>query len=129
MANEIIATTAPVSRNGSDHESERRIDWLRAWQDPIPFICDPSDAPKIKNLKTKVRIYVRGFLAEFNAEKGTNYVVTDFRFDRNDDKNFGYEVSAFLYPPLPDGAGHDDDHDEGGGHLIPPPPPPPDKVD
>ncbi len=114
------------------------INWLEHWR-PIEFVSDPEDDKKIKDLKKKVRVLVRGWLADYAAENGTNHVVKKFKFEKRSNGSelpLKYDVYAYIYPdPVEDG--HNGEHHEGGEpgeepggeHLTPPPPPPPGRVD
>ena len=99
--------------------SDPKVNWLAHW-DTIPFTADPDDTVKIKEKKMNIRVYVRGWLAEYNAENGgDDYIVREFKFDMMNGLPLKYVVKAFLNPPART-SGHGP-----GGHLIPPPPPPP----
>ena len=102
-------------------DSLKKINWVGEWES-IPFTADPEDREKIKEIKKKIRVHVRGYLAEYNADNGTNFVVEEFDFDRTGELPLKYKVKAYLNPPARTG---DDDPETGGGHLIPPEPPKP----
>lgn len=113
----LFMTKEKLSTQKEAYKSEK-VNWLMEWP-AILFKCDPDDREKIKEIKRGIRIYARGWLAEENAENGTNYIVEDFDIDRKSKSPLEYTVKAFLNPPAREsGSGP-------GGHIIPPPPPPP----
>jgi len=109
-----------------------RLNWVGIWE-PIEFDADPDDREKIREIKKDIRVYIRGWLAEYNAENATNFIVEEFQFDRTSGSPLKYEVKAFLTPPArrANEDHHGDDHTDGnrspvgGSHLIPAEPPPP----
>jgi hypothetical protein len=113
------------------------INWLDHWR-PIEFVSEPENDAKIQDLKKKVRLYVRGWLAEYDAENGTSHVVKKFKFEKRSHGNeipLKYDVYAYIFPdPTENGhnghtEGGETGEEPGGEHLTPPPPPPPGKVD
>jgi len=122
-----------TTHQNNDHDqsdTSRGLNWLdddlRHGWDTVAFTSNPEDSVKIELEKRDVRIYVRGWLAEYNAEilainpDTVQYIVREFNFSRRSRIPLRYTVTAFLRP----GARH---HPGVGGHLIPPEPPPPKK--
>jgi hypothetical protein len=109
-----------------------KINWLQDHQnrwDTIPFVSRPDDTRGIDTEMTLLRVYVRGWLAEYNAEiKAINpdtvqYVVDSFNFEMKTRSPLRYRIQAFLKPPV-----RHPHHEGPGTHLIPPEPPPPRKT-
>ena len=121
--------------------------WLEEWQ-PIQFNSKPGDRKRIDEIQRNIRIFIRGWLAEYNAKSATNISVSQIRFRRTSKSPLAYKVSAFLNPPpqkksVPHLASaveapHDDSFylkaawprtstlaKRVGSHLIPSEPPPP----
>ena len=107
---------------------EQNINWLddpvRHGWDTVAFHADPDDSLKIEQEKLRIRLYVRGWLAEYNSRHPKKrYVVQDFEFVQKSRSPLRYTVTAYLSPPAK--AADAGDHHGVGGHLIPPEPPPP----
>ena len=116
-------------RNSSDLGTYKKINWLDHWG-PIIFHCDPIDQVKISELQFKIRVLVRGWLAEHNAINNTNFMVFEFEFQKRStgtELPLRYDAYAFLIPPATIIEHKNGNRDERpvGGHLIPPPPNPP----
>ena len=111
-----------------------KVNWLdgHGW-DTVAVNADPADGGKIFEELEKVRFYVIGALAEYNAThraRDTNvpYRVENFLVGRKNSSPLQYTIVAFLNPPATVPPHHEHEEDgEGapGGHVIPPPPPPP----
>lgn len=115
--------TSPVNQPAPQPDTGEKINWLRdplhrnRW-DTIAF-SGPDDSLQIEKEKKRIRIYVRGCLAEYNANNpGANYIVEEFSFVRKSSSPLRYTVKAFLNPPARSS-------NDPGGHLIPPEPDPP----
>jgi hypothetical protein len=128
---------APADNQSSlSDPAHPRQNWLedalrRRWDTIAFFISDPVDSLKIEKMKKKARIYVRGWLAEYNAEikainpDTTQYIVDSFYFERKPGMPLRYTIKAFLRPDARHHSEHDDTTGSPGGHLIPPEPDPP----
>ena len=64
-----------VANCGSNGTGEgEKVDWLHHWK-PILFTADAADEKKIDTIKKKIRVHVRGWLAEYNDSERTKYIV------------------------------------------------------
>jgi len=129
------ASTASEQASGSDRLLPR-INWLQdilrhRW-DTMAFNI-PDDSAEIERVKRNARIYVRGWLAEYNAvikaikSDTTQYIVDSFYFERKPGAGpLRFKIKAFLYPEAEHGHHHPGDQSSSPGvHLIPPEPDPP----
>ncbi len=115
------------------------INWLRAW-DPLDA-ADFNLANDIAEFKRRIRVYVRGELAEYAAMRLDPHIVTLFDYEQDGTK---IKFIAYLFPPAREGQhdnnvanGHNLHRTTGNGgsidpdpgpqefHLIPPAPDPP----
>ena len=112
----------------SSSDTSMGLNWLddhlsHGW-DTVAFDCHPDSTRQIDSIQRDTRIYVRGYLAEYNAEISAinpdtvQYIVRKFNFTRKTRSPHRYTVTAFLRPGAHRIPGH-------GTHLIPPEPPPP----
>jgi len=120
---------------GTPTDPNPRLNWLDVhpgW-DTVAFVSDPSDSAGIELEKRQVRVYIRGWLAEYNAEikaikrDTVQYQVAEINFARRSTTPLRYTITAFLAPNAHHHPhdGNDDHHGGPTGHLIPPEPPPP----
>lgn len=121
----ILLANCNSGKKVPSHDPDPLVNWLDVIHEPdwdtIPFTSDPDDSLKIRREMRNIRVYVRGWLAEYNDSIGTNYIVDSFNFALKTRAPLRYTIKAFLNPPARS-SGHGP-----GGHLIPPPPPPPGK--
>ena len=99
-------------------ETPAAINWLRTWDplDPSEFNFQ-NDSESIREFKKRVRVYVRGVLAEYNATNSqADYIVAEFDYEDINDSE-GRKIKFFAY--LEPGAVEGDhlDHVDNNHHL------------
>lgn len=72
------------------------VNWLENW-DYIVF-NDNDSLEEIPFKQKQVEIWVRGLLADYVAQSGNNYTVTEFIWDITDDPR-KFLLTAYLNPP------------------------------
>jgi len=119
----LVANCNSRDNKEENADSGEKVNWLPArlgW-DTILFDADPNNQEQVAAEKKRIRIYVRGVLAEYNADNSKDYVVEEFNFQEKSRSPLRYIVTASLKPP----ARSSDSDDGPGVHLIPPAPHPP----
>ena len=101
-------------------QATEKINWLETW-DPVKIKSDPSDRQKVDSEVKSVRVYVRGWLADYADSVGKRWKVKQFSFDTASRSPLAFKYSAYLKPHVRKNP----NHHGPGGHLIPPEPPPP----
>jgi len=96
-----------------------RVNWLDHWN-PVPFKSNPTDNQAIQGEIKRIRVYVRGWLADYNDSARKNYKIKEFKANMTSTNPLKFTFEAYLKPPAKSSGQHDP-----GGHLVPPEPPDP----
>ena len=142
----LAACHCPQKSPGTEDDPNPQVNWLQVHEvpgwDKVTFKSNPNNRDSVENEIKMIRVYVRGWIAEYNDSVKTHdnplrersdYIVESFRFTEVNRTPLIYSIEAYLKPHARSRPHHDDDstgqaHAGGtGGHILPPPPPPPGK--
>jgi len=129
MSEENLIKENPTQASISDNPAD--LNWLdtNEWKN-LEFPAEKGEDDKIKEIKTRIEMYLDGCIAMYNQTKepkpAPEFRVTRVRFDMVKESPLTFAVQAFLTPFVV--KRRDGDPESGGSHLVPQEPPDPDTL-